>query len=64
MTIQAALRKVRKLGFSTIKEDGTWYISKPYHRASYLLVDNDDVLVGYHNQMGEDQYQSITNLKG
>ena len=45
MSIRQALYKVRRMGFTTIKQDGTWWISKPYHRASHLIDKPDGVEV-------------------
>lgn len=39
-TIRKALKIVRNAGFSTVKQDGTWFISKPYHNAACLSLTN------------------------
>lgn len=60
--MRQALRFARKHGFTTRREDGTWYINRPYHRAAYLLVIDDDVVVGYPRYLGCDTYEPLETL--
>ena len=50
MTIRAALKLVRENGFKTQKQNGTWWISKPYHSADMIREINGVLVVGIWQQ--------------
>jgi hypothetical protein len=50
MRIQEALKFVRANGFTTKKQDGAWWISKPYHNADMLRSFNGVMQVGVWQQ--------------
>lgn len=56
MTTRQALYKARKSGYTTVKSDGTWYISKPYSSISYIIEIDNMAHYGIRNPEGLDHY--------
>jgi ribose 5-phosphate isomerase len=46
MRMQEALRFVRSNGFTTKKQNGVWWINKPYHTADMIESFNGVIRVG------------------
>lgn len=60
--MKEVLTIVRKLGYKTIKNNGTWYISKPYTYANYLTKINNKIVVALDNN-GITSYIDIKQLE-
>ena len=65
MRIQEALRYVRSKGFATYKDNnGTWWISKPYHSADRIVSINGVIMVGlWQRSLGQPVFIEFEEFK-